>query len=194
MITGFDKRSALVLIDLQNMIINLPVAHPVAKIMSNVNLLLDEFHTRQLPVVLVNVNPTGAAWTKTRKDTTPPARTVTEEMLQIAKDLRVKTADIRVTKHTWNAFFETPLQDILKKEQVTAIVLAGISTSIGVEGTARAASEFGFNISFAIDAMTDMQEEAHTRSIKYIFPRIGETGNTSDILKMMQKTSALEKS
>jgi nicotinamidase-related amidase len=64
-------------------------------------------------------------------------------------------------------------------------VLAGISTSIGVEGTARAASELGYNISFALDAMTDRVKEAHERSIQFIFPRIGETGTTADIVAML---------
>ena len=113
-------------------------------------------------------------------------RTITEDMLAIVKDLKIKETDFRVTKHTWNAFFETPLHDVLKKEMVTGIVFAGISTSIGVEGTARAASALGYNISLAVDAITDMQEEAHVRSIKYIFPRIGEQVNTAEIIATMK--------
>ena len=57
-----------------------------------------------------------------------------------------------------------------------------------MEGTARAASEFGYNISFATDAMTDVQEEAHQRSIEYIFPRMGETGTTKELIEMLEKT------
>ena len=83
--------------------------------------------------------------------------------------------------------FATPLHDLLRTEMVTGIVLAGISTSIGVEGTARSASELDDKISFAVDAMTDSQEEAHTRSIKYIFPRIGETGTTAEIIAMLKQ-------
>jgi nicotinamidase-related amidase len=55
-----------------------------------------------------------------------------------------------------------------------------------VEGTARAASELGYNITFATDAMTDREEEAHQRSIKYIFPRMGETGTTKEIINILQ--------
>jgi nicotinamidase-related amidase len=187
MITALDQRTALVLIDLQNMIVNLPLAHSVKKVLDNANLLLDEFHNNQLPVILVNVNPTGAAWIKSRKDTASPVRTIDEEMTEIVKEIRTNGNDLRVTKHTWNAFFATQLHDLLRTEMVTGIVLAGISTSIGVEGTARSASELGYNISFAVDAMTDSQEEAHTRSIKYIFPRIGETGTTAEIIAMLKQ-------
>ena len=51
-----------------------------------------------------------------------------------------------------------------------------------MEGTARAASELGYNVSFALDAMTDRSQEAHERSIQFIFPRMGETGTTEDII------------
>ena len=44
----------------------------------------------------------------------------------------------------------------LQKRNITQIVLGGIATSIGVEGTARQANEFGYNIAFASDAMSDM--------------------------------------
>jgi nicotinamidase-related amidase len=64
-------------------------------------------------------------------------------------------------------------------------VMAGISTSIGVEGTARQASERGYNITFASDAMTDMVAEAHERSIKYIFPRMGEVDITEKIIEKL---------
>ena len=64
-------------------------------------------------------------------------------------------------------------------------MIAGISTSIGVEGTARGASERGYNIAFAKDAMTDMFAEAHERSLKYIFPRIGEIDDTDKIIEKL---------
>ena len=68
---------------------------------------------------------------------------------------------------------------------VTNIVLAGVSTSIGVEGTARAASELGYNITLATDAMTDRNESAHHHSIQNIFPRLGETGTTKEIVEIL---------
>jgi len=73
---------------------------------------------------------------------------------------------------------------------VTQIVLAGISTSIGIESTARFAHELGFNIAFAVDAMTDLHLDAHTNSLTRIFPRLGETGTTQQVLAMLEQTRA----
>ncbi|MEO6686130.1 MAG: isochorismatase family protein [Dyadobacter sp.] len=70
----------------------------------------------------------------------------------------------------------------MQKLKVTGIVLGGISTSVGVEGTARAASELGYNISFASDATSDKILEAYNHSMTNIFPRIGEIGTTQDII------------
>lgn len=181
MITGLDKNTALVLIDLQNAIVKQPLAHPIDKVLSNVNLLIDAFRKKELPIVAVNVNPNGAAWTKSRKEVKSPVSTG-DDWYKLTDEINITETDIHITKHTWNAFFETALHEKLKEKAVTGIVLAGISTSIGVEGTARAASEIGYNISFATDAMTDGKEEGHTHSVQLIFPRMGETGTTEEII------------
>ncbi|HEX9353187.1 MAG TPA: isochorismatase family protein [Streptosporangiaceae bacterium] len=71
---------------------------------------------------------------------------------------------------------------------VTQIVLTGVSTSGGVESTARAAHEHGYHVVLATDAMTDRDASAHDNSVQRIFPRLGETATTDDILAMLDKT------
>ena len=110
-----------------------------------------------------------------------------EKVYQISDKVNADKNDIYITKHTWNAFFETELNNELKKKSITNIVLGGISTSIGVEGTARAASELGYNITLATDAMSDRVESAHHNSTEIIFPRLGETGATKEIVELMNR-------
>jgi len=62
-----------------------------------------------------------------------------------------------VTKRTWGAFTNTDLYEHLTELGVTQAVIAGISTSAGVESTARQAHELGFNVTLSIDATTDMK-------------------------------------
>ena len=183
MITSLDKNTALILIDLQKGIVGFPLAHPIADILGNSAKLVAAFRNAGLPIVIVNVNPGGAAWTKSRKDPAPaPNAVFKEDWLEITPEIKTEADDIFITKHTWGAFFETALDDELKKRGVTGIVIGGVSTSIGVEGTARQASERGYNVTFATDAMTDMVAGAHENSQKVIFPRMGETGTTEDII------------
>lgn len=187
MVTTLDKNTALILIDLQKGILQNRPPELFAGTLENASKLVDAFHQASLPVAFVNVDPSKANWQHIRKEAQTPALNFTPEMLEIVPQLDVRPGDIRITKHTWGAFFETPLHEELKKRAVTQIVICGVSTSIGVEGTARQASELGYNIAFATDAMTDMVSESHERSIKYIFPRIGELDTTDNILKFLTK-------
>jgi nicotinamidase-related amidase len=93
-----------------------------------------------------------------------------------------------VTKRNWSAFYGTDLDLQLRRRGVTQIVLAGIATSIGVESTARAAHEHGYHVTLATDAMADRDADAHANSIGRIFPRLGETGTTADIIALLEKT------
>ena len=186
MITALDKNTALILIDLQKTVVQKPMAHPVKDILHNANELARAFRKANLPVVLVNVNPGNAAWTKARKDAKPTGNGDQKEGgTDIVPEIEKQHDDIFITKHTWNAFYETTLDEELKKRNITGIVIGGVSTSIGVEGTARAASERSYNLTFANDAMTDTVAEAHQNSLKNIFPRMGEVDTTAKILSFL---------
>ena len=64
--------------------------------------------------------------------------------------------------------------------------MTGIATGTGVESTARQAYELGFNVTLAIDAMTDTRAAAHDYSIRNVFPRLGETGTAQEIIALLQ--------
>ena len=97
--------------------------------------------------------------------------------------------DHLVTKQTWGAFTGTDLAAHLQGLGVTQIVLAGVATSIGVESTARQAYELGFNVALAVDAMTDLNPDAHANSVTRIFPRLGETGTAQEIIDRLNERS-----
>lgn len=192
MITEIDKNTALVLIDLQKGIAK-DTVHPVKDVLAKAAILVNAFRLAGLPVVIVHVNPVGADWAQARVEKpSSPQNAVLQTIAKVAMpitgftdivpEIVVKPSDILIEKKTWNAFFNTSLHEQLQKMKVTGIVLGGISTSVGVEGTARAASELGYNISFASDATSDKILEAYNHSMTNIFPRIGEIGTTQDII------------
>lgn len=187
MITALDKNTALILIDLQRGIVNTPKAHPVAGILDNAAKLVHAFRAANLPIVVTNVNAAGSAWTRSRKDQRMPVGAYKDDFLDITAEIRIEPGDIVITKRTWGAFFETTLREQLQERNITGIVLGGVSTSIGVEGTARQAMEYGYNVSFALDAMTDIVLDAHNNSIVNIFPRIGEVGTADEIIAKLPR-------
>jgi nicotinamidase-related amidase len=184
-ITTLDEKTALIIVDLQRGIVASPKAHPIEPVVRNAAALADAFRSRGLPVVLVNV--TGGAPGRTdqgsRGATAYPA-----DFAELLPELNQQPADHLVTKKTWGAFTGTGLGALLEDLGVTQVVLAGVATSIGVESTARSAHEAGLNVTLALDAMTDLNLNAHQNSVATIFPRLGETGTTQTILEMLKAT------
>jgi nicotinamidase-related amidase len=185
MITSIDKKTALVLIDLQKGILQFPVAKPVNEILKKAAALVSAFRKANLPVVVVNVDPTKSLLNNLRTDANAKFTSFPSEWFEIAPEIKTIEGDIFITKNAWNAFTNPNLDIELKKRGITGIVLAGISTSVGVEGTARAASEHGYNITFAEDAIADTNTDAHEHSVKRIFPRLGEVGETDKIIEVL---------
>jgi nicotinamidase-related amidase len=185
-LTTLDPKTALIVIDLQKGILAYPTAHPAAEIVKQASALADAFRRHDLPIVLVNV--TGGAPGRTDQ-----ARNLGElpaDWAELVPELNQQPTDHTVTKRTWGAFTHTDLDEYLKKLGVTQVVIVGVATSIGVESTARHAYENGYNITLVIDAMTDMNADAHHNSITRIFPRLGETGTTQEIIDLLDRRSA----
>ena len=182
-LTVLDPNTALILIDLQHGIVSLPVAHPAAAVVEKAVSLADAFRRHRLPVVLVNV----AGFAPGRNEQPRRSADLPADWTELVPELKPQPGDIRVTKRTWGAFMHTDLESRLRSLNVTQVVIAGISTSIGVESTARQAYELGFNVTLAVDAMTDMNADAHTNSIGRIFPRLGETGTSADIIALLEQ-------
>jgi nicotinamidase-related amidase len=188
-ITALDPKTALVLIDLQKGIVAMPTAHPAPGVIANAARLAAAFRRAELPVVLVNVafSPDGGDRPHTRVDAPPPNLPVTPDFSELVPELAAAPSDLRITKRQWNAFYGTELDLQLRRRGVTGIVLAGISTSIGVDATARAAYERSYNVTFASDAMTDRDALLHECAVTKIFARLGEVATTDAILQHVRR-------
>ncbi|MER5748771.1 hydrolase [Streptomyces sp. NPDC002088] len=190
-LTALDPRTALVVIDLQAGIAGAPTQpYSGADVVARSVELADAFRAHGLPVVLVRVSfaADGADAAPGRTEAAHPGGARPEGWDVIVPELAGHPGDITVTKHNWGAFHGTDLDVQLRRRGVTQIVLTGIATSIGVESTARAAHEHGYHVSLVTDAMSDMNAEAHRGSIERIFPRLGETGTTAEVLELLAKT------
>jgi nicotinamidase-related amidase len=182
-LTQLDPRPALVVIDLQKGITAVPTVHPSSEVIARAARLARAFRERGLPVVLVNV----AGRAPGRTDAGAPSFQPTPDWAELVPELDPQPGDHRVTKHRPGAFLGTDLDAYLRGQGVTQIVLAGISTSIGVESTARSAYDLGYNVVLAVEAMTDRSADAHRHSVETIFPRLGETAATEDVLERLRE-------
>jgi nicotinamidase-related amidase len=183
-LSTLDPHTALIVIDLQKGIVSGATAHPVAEVIGHASTLASAFRRHGLPVVLVNVDAGAPGRTDSRRT----LRDLPADWTDLVPELAAQPQDLRITKHTWGAFPSTDLQARLRSLDVTQVVVVGVSTSIGVESTARQAYELGFHVTLATDAMTDTSAEAHANSVTRIFPRLGETGSTQEVLDLLDRT------
>ncbi len=184
-VTTLDPKTALIVVDLQKGIAAYSTSQPLGEIAERAGALAKAFRAARLPVVLVAA--AGVAPGRTEQSRSSMGQ-LPADFADIMPQLDEQPGDHKVTKRTWGAFSYTDLDRHLKGLGVTQVVVCGVASSAGVESTARQAHELGFNITVAIDAIADMSPGAHANSVTHIFPRIGETGRTQDIIDLLNQT------
>jgi nicotinamidase-related amidase len=188
------RSSALVLIDLQAGIVARDTAPlPARDVVRQAILLARTCRRVGALVVLVHVvaAPGQAdALHPLADDAAPPAATRPAGWSDIVPELGPEAGDVVVAKRQWGAFYGTDLDLQLRRRRIETIVLAGISTNIGVESTAREAYERGYQLVFASDAMAATTEADHRQTVTRIFPRIGRVRDTAQIVAALSGREA----
>ena len=183
-----DPETALILIDLQHGITALPTVHPSEQVVARGARLADAFRAHKNLVIATRLafSPDGGDVIKTRTAGNGTNATPAPGYAEFHTELSLGDGDVSITKRGWNAFYGTELDLELRRRKITGIVLAGISTSIGVESAARAANERSYELTIVTDAVTDTSERAHLNSLEVIFPHIAELATTEEVLTALQ--------
>ena len=177
--------TALVLIDLQQGIVaGETVPHPSGEVVARSARLARRFRERHALVVLVHVDPgpDGELFPNPQADQPRPVRGTPPGWTAIAPELGPEPGDAVVTKHQPNAFYGTELEVHLRRRWIRTLVLGGIATNLGVESTARAAHERGYEQVFIEDAMAAREADLHSFPVAGVFPGMGRVRSTEDVL------------
>jgi nicotinamidase-related amidase len=185
LLTIVPEKTALVIIDLQKGITAMAgKPNDCTTVIKNSAALAEAFRAAGSFVVLVNVNFfDGKDVLQPAVDAAPPAVSRPDDWAEIVADLNQQPSDYLITKRQWGAFYGTDLDLQLRRRGIDTIVLCGISTSIGVDTTAREAFQHNYNQIFAVDAMTAFSVEEHEYTCNVIFPRIGRVRTTEEIIR-----------
>jgi nicotinamidase-related amidase len=178
------RTTALVLVDLQQSVVALPLApRPAAEVVANAVRLLERFRSLGATVVLVRVAfLDGKDRLNLPVDAPPPGRMSSSDLVP---EVGPQQDDIVITKRQWGAFYGTELDLQLRRRGIRTLVMGGIATNFGVESTARDAFERGYEQVFAEDAMSSLNAEAHRFTVSVVFPRIGRVRSTNEILQAL---------
>ena len=183
-------RTALVVIDLQRGIVGVPSApHTGPEVVERASKVAKALRSAGGTVVLVHVvpSPDGKDGLKPTTDAPVPAgRPVPPEWSEIVPEMGPQPGDVVITKRQWGAFYGTDLDLQLRRRGIDTILLCGISTSIGVESTARDAYERGYQQVFIEDAMAAREADEHRHTARTLFPRIGRVRSTQDVIAALR--------
>ncbi len=88
-------------------------------------------------------------------------------------ELTLKPGDYRVEKTRYSCFYNTDLEEILKKEQVEAIEVVGVCTSICVMETVKEAFDRDLPALVYREGVADFDPEAHAFALKHMARVLG---------------------
>ncbi|MFF1300339.1 MULTISPECIES: isochorismatase family protein [unclassified Streptomyces] len=167
-VTLDPARSALVLVDLMDRIVALPLEpRKGTEVLVVSQELATAFRSAGAPVVLIRVERPGAA-------EQPPGSGLVSGL---ARD-----GDVEIVKRTIGGFQGTGLDDRLRELGVSTLVFGGIATNLGVESTARAAGDLGYDLVFVEDAMAAFTAAEHEASVRLDFPRLGSVVRAAELI------------
>jgi nicotinamidase-related amidase len=177
------KKTALVLIDLQNAIVGMnPVPHTAAQVVENSKKLADAFRGQGAPVVYVRVDLNDFMNLDVDQPYNLGDKPLPAAASEIAPSAGFQHGDILVTKRHWGAFAGTDLEQQLKSRGIDTVVLTGISTNAGVESTARQGTGLGFAFVLVEDACSAQSAEDHRFAFENVFPRLTRVRTTDEVL------------
>src|ERR1700731_1425764 len=177
------KKTALVLIDLQNAIVGMsPVPHTAAQVVENSRKLAEAFRVQGAPVVYVRVDLNDFMKLPVDQPHNLGDKPLPAAASEITPSAGFQHGDILVTKRHWGAFAGTDLEQQLKSRGIDTVVLTGISTNVGVESTARQGTGLGFAFVLVEDACSAQDAEQHRYAFEEIFPRLTRVRTTGEVL------------
>ncbi|GFZ87679.1 isochorismatase family protein [Nesterenkonia alkaliphila] len=94
-----------------------------------------------------------------------------------------------VVKRTFNAFHGSDLDHQLRSHGIDTILLAGISTNLGVEGTGRSAYDLGYNVVFVEGIMATAKAANHEYSVNEVFPYLGRVRPMAEVFEALSASA-----
>jgi len=160
------KSCALLILDMQRLFFDekshayIPSAH---SIISKIKGCASLFNQHGLPVIMTrHINNEGNArlmsqWWKhiiQEKDASS----------QIIPELNFKNSTL-LNKSQYDAFLDTPLENLLNEKDVTQLVITGVMTHLCCETTARSAFQRGYTVFFPVDGTATYNDSFHRATL-----------------------------
>ena len=105
---------------------------------------------------------------------------------EIPEAVKPAQGDILLDKATASIFIGTNFELMMKNRRITTLLFTGIATELGIESSARDASNRGFYPVVVSDCVSSMDRDAHERSLK-ILERVAIVKNSTEIIEHLKQ-------
>lgn len=160
------ERHALIVVDMQDYFLDkdshafVPSA---PAILPGIRRLIQVFSRRNLPVIFTrhlntpeDAHMIGQWWNDILTEENPRSK-ISPELYEDRFPLLPKTQ--------YDAFYNTPLESLLRKENIKQVTITGVMTHLCCETTARSAFVRGFEVLFPVDGTATYNEKFHRAAL-----------------------------
>jgi bifunctional isochorismate lyase/aryl carrier protein len=181
------QRSALLVLDMQAYFLDesshayIPSAEAI---LDGIIQLITEYHTHGIPIIITqHINTASNAgmmsiWWKDLITSQNPLH-------RIVPEINVSMGTL-IQKSQYDAFYQTPLEEMLRGKGVTQVVLCGVMTHLCCESTARSAFMRGFEVFFPVDGTATYRLDHHRASLMNLAHGFASIVLIKDILEAIQ--------
>lgn len=193
-----DTHAAVMVIDMQN-----DYCHPdgalaknganvsgVDEIVPNVQRLLEAAELYEKPVLFVQTIHTDATDSEVWK------MRASGKMRQVCRPgtwgaeyygVSPKSTDIIVRKHKYSGFINTFLDSVLRAQKIETLLIAGVSTNVCVESTARDAFMLDYRVVLLQNGCASYERAAHEMTLENIGQYFGTVAYVDDVITIWKQ-------
>ncbi len=143
-------RTALLIIDVQNGLFTIegfPIYNEEVLI-HNLQIIIEKARKAKIPIVYIQHNESKGKRLETGS-----------EKWKIRSEITPLNEDIIIQKYNSDSFFDTPLDEKLKKLKISRLVIAGLATPMCIDTTVRSAVSHGYDVVLIEDAHSTIDSE-----------------------------------
>jgi isochorismate hydrolase len=180
--------SALLVLDMQDYFLS-PVSHAFVPsspaIIKGINELITAFKKMGNPVVLTRhintLENSGqmSSWWKEILTLDNPLSYISGDIIK--DDLTV------IDKSQYDAFYDTPLEAILREANCSSVVICGVMTHLCCESTARSAFVRGFEVIMPVDGTASYNRQFHFSSMYNLSHGFVSVTGIKELLELFEK-------
>ena len=100
---------------------------------------------------------------------------------EIHEALTPREGEPVVTKRAVSAFYGSDLATLLATGGIDTLLLSGVATNFVVEGTAREATDRGYNVVVVGDCCASVSQEAHDAALNTALPFLSTISNLDEV-------------